>query len=97
MQHYAISKLRYVSSDAVCSVVHMVAYKTLKHWKTQTKPSSKKVVAVADKRWPFTRGSNFKALSGEILMFLLGGHTWTEFSVSILELLKFLCNSYLVG
>ena len=42
MQHYAISKLRYVSSDAVCSVVHMVAYKTLKHWKTQIKPSSKK-------------------------------------------------------
>ena len=35
------------------------------------------MVAVADKRWPFTRGSNFKALSGEILMFLLGGHTWT--------------------
>ena len=30
MQHCAISKLRYVSSDAVCSVVHMVAYKTLK-------------------------------------------------------------------
>ena len=77
MQHYAISKLRYVSSDAVCSVVHMVAYKTLKHWKTEIKRSSKKVVAVADKRWPFTRGPNFKALSGEILMFLLGGHTWT--------------------
>ena len=35
------------------------------------------MVAVADKRWPFTRGPNFKALSGEILMFLLGGHTWT--------------------
>ena len=77
MQHYAISKLRYVSSDAVCSVGHMVAYKTLKHWKTQIKRSSEKVVAVADKRWPFTRGSNLKALSGEILMFLLGGHTWT--------------------
>ena len=30
MQHCAISKLRYVSSDAVCSVVHMVAYKTLR-------------------------------------------------------------------
>ena len=36
------------------------------------------MVAVADKTRQFTsRGSNFKALSGEILMFLLGGHTWT--------------------
>ena len=35
-----------------------------------------KVVAVAYRRWPFTRGSNCKALSGKVLVFWIGGRLW---------------------
>ena len=30
------------------------------------------MVAVAHKRWPFVRGSNYKALTGKILVFWIG-------------------------
>ena len=34
------------------------------------------MVAAADRRWPFTRGSNCKALTGKILEFWLDSHLW---------------------
>ena len=37
---------------------------------------AQKVVAVAYWRWLFTRGSNCKALTGKVLVFWIGGHSW---------------------
>ena len=38
------------------------------------KPSDpNSVVAVAHRRWSFTRGTNFKVFTGKVLVFLLGG------------------------
>ena len=38
------------------------------------KPSGpNSVVAVAHRRWSFTRGTNFKVFTGKVLVFLLGG------------------------
>ena len=37
---------------------------------------AQKVVAVAYRRWSFTRGSNFNALTGKILVFWIGGRLW---------------------
>ena len=34
------------------------------------------VVAVAYRRWLFTRGSNCKSLTGKVLVFWIGGHLW---------------------
>ena len=34
------------------------------------------MVAVAYRRWSFTRGTNRKALSGKILVFWIGGRLW---------------------
>ena len=36
------------------------------------------MVAVAYRRWLFTRGSNCKALTGEVLVFWIGGHLREE-------------------
>ena len=37
---------------------------------------AQKVVAVAYKRWSFTRESYCKALTGKILVFWIGGRLW---------------------
>ena len=37
------------------------------------KPSGQKTIAVAYKRWSFTKGSNYRALPGKILVFWRGG------------------------
>ena len=34
------------------------------------------MVVVAYRRWLFTRGSNFKALAGKLLVFWIGGRLW---------------------
>ena len=34
------------------------------------------MVAVAYRRWSFTRGSNCKALAGKLLVFWIGGRLW---------------------
>ena len=34
------------------------------------------MVAVAYRRWSFTRGFNSKALAGKILVFWIGGRLW---------------------
>ena len=34
---------------------------------------AQKMVAVAHRRWPFTRGSNWKALTGKILVIWIRG------------------------
>ena len=34
------------------------------------------MVAVAYRRWSFTRVSNCKALTGKVLVFWIGGHLW---------------------
>ena len=34
------------------------------------------MVALAYRRWLFTRGSNCKALTGKILVFWIGGNLW---------------------
>ena len=34
------------------------------------------MVAVAYRRWSFARGSNFKALTGKVLVFWIGGRLW---------------------
>jgi len=54
---------------------HMVAYKRLKQWKIVNN-QAQKVAAIAYRRWSFTRGSNCMALTGEILVFPIGGRTW---------------------
>ena len=55
------------------------------------------MVAVAYRRWSFTRGSNCKALTGEILVFWIGGRLWELVTYewwSYLEVRRYL-NSYL--
>ena len=48
-----------------------------KRWKTvTTKLWGQKVVAFAYERWSFTRGSNYRAATGKILMFWISGHLW---------------------
>ena len=48
-----------------------------KRWKTvTTKLWGQKVVAFAYERWSFTRGSNYRAVTGKILMFWISGHLW---------------------
>ena len=37
---------------------------------------AQKVVAVAYRRWSFTRVSNCKALTGKVLVFWIGGRLW---------------------
>ena len=37
---------------------------------------AQKVVAVAYRRWSFTRGSNCKVLTGKVLVFWIGGRLW---------------------
>ena len=37
-------------------------------------PSPQKVMTVAYERWSFTRGSNYRALTGKNLVFWIGGH-----------------------
>ena len=37
---------------------------------------AQKVVAVACRRWSFTRGSNYKSLAGKVLVFWIGGRLW---------------------
>ena len=46
-----------------------------KPWKIINR-QAQKVVAVAYRRWSFTRGSNCKALTGKVLVFWIGGRTW---------------------
>ena len=53
---------------------------------------AQKVVAVAYRSWSFTRGSNFKALTGKILVYgrltlTTGGHTWRFDCITIDSLL----------
>ena len=52
----------------------VVAYKRLKQWKIINR-QAQRVVAVAYRKWSFTRGSNCKALTVEILVFPIGGRT----------------------
>ena len=51
----------------------VVAYQRIK---TLGNHQAQKVVAVAYRRWSFTRGSNCKALTGKILVFWIGGRLW---------------------
>ena len=39
-------------------------------------PPPQKVVVVAYKRWLFTRGSNYSALTGKNVVFQIGGRLW---------------------
>ena len=53
----------------------VVAYK---QWKIINR-QAQKVVAVAYRRWSFTRGSNCKALTGKILVIWIGGRfQWSQ-------------------
>ena len=57
------------------------------------------MVAVAYRRWSFTRGSNCKALTGEILVFWIGGRLWELVTYewwSHMEVRRYL-NSYLAS
>ena len=49
----------------------VVAYKRLKIFKKSLNFQAQKVVAVAYRRWSFSRGSNCKALTGKVLVFWL--------------------------
>ena len=53
----------------------VVAYKRLKTIKV-INLQAQKVVAVAYRRWSFTRGSNCKALTVRVLVFWIGGRLW---------------------
>ena len=44
-----------------------------KQWKMINR-QAQKVVTVAYRRWPFTRGSNCKTLTWKILVFWIGDH-----------------------
>ena len=46
-----------------------------KQWKI-INSQAQKMVAVAHRRWSFTKGSNCKALTGKILVFQISGHLW---------------------
>ena len=50
----------------------VVAYKRLKTMEIINR-RAQKVVAVPYRRWAFTRSSNFKALTGKILVFWIAG------------------------
>ena len=51
----------------------VVAYKSLKTMEL-INHQAQKVVAVAYRRWSFTRGYNCKALTGKVLVFWISGH-----------------------
>ena len=53
----------------------VVAYKRFETMKI-INLQAQKVVAVAYRRWSFTRGSNCKALTGRVLVFWIGGRLW---------------------
>jgi len=53
----------------------VVAYKRLKTKKIINRQAQKKL-AVAYRRWSFTRRSNCKALTGKILVLWIGGRLW---------------------
>ena len=55
----------------------VVAYKSLKTMEL-INHQAQKVVAVAYRRWSFTRGSNCKALTGKVLVFWISGHLREE-------------------
>ena len=55
----------------------MVAYKRLKTMeKSIVERQAKKEVAVAYRRWSFTRGSKCNALTQKTLVFWIGGRLW---------------------
>ena len=54
----------------------VVAYKRLKTMENIIYRQTRRVVAVAYRRWSFTRDSNCKALTGRILGFWIGGLLW---------------------
>ena len=53
----------------------VVGYKRLKTMKI-VNLRAQKVVAVAYRRWSFTRGSNCKALTKKVLVFWIGRRLW---------------------
>ena len=53
----------------------VVAYNRLNTMENH-QPSGPKVVAVTDWGWAFTISSNFKALTGKILVFWIAGRLW---------------------
>ena len=55
----------------------VVAYKSLKTIEL-INHQAQKVVAVAYRRWSFTRGSHCKALTGKVLVFWISGHLQEE-------------------
>ena len=50
----------------------LIAYKFF--LKEQWKPLAQNVIAVAYERWSFTRGFNYRALTGNILVFWIDGY-----------------------
>ena len=44
------------------------------------------MLAVPYRRWSLTRGSNWKALTGKVLVFWIGGHIWRFDYIIILGL-----------
>ena len=56
-----------------------------KQWKI-INSQAQKVVAVAYRRWYFTRGSNCKALTGKIVVFRIGSHLWKVIALLITEM-----------
>ena len=54
----------------------VVADKRLRKMEHYLNFQVQKVVAVACRRWSFTRGSNYKSLAGKVLVFWIGGRLW---------------------
>ena len=67
----------------------VVAYKRLlKQWKIINR-QAQKVVAVAYRRWSFTRGSNCSALTGKILVFrieVVAYGRWSHMEVRLYQI-----------
>ena len=62
--------------DIMQRIGQVVAYKRLKTTVKSLNWQAQKVVAVVHRRWSFTRDSNCKALTGNVLMVWLGHRLW---------------------
>ena len=64
------------NSSWICVIPSSGRLQEVKNNRKSLTVRPQKVVAVAYRRWSFTRGFNCKALAGKILVFWIGARLW---------------------
>ena len=55
------------------------------------------MVAVAYRRWSFARGSNYKALTGKILVFWMSGRLWEVVAHGVSTVVRYVVEKHYAG